>query len=66
MDDERVERGVERLAEIVLAMEFARTDGYARAYDVATARAESRRRLGLPIEPDQTDRSDLVRGGFKN
>jgi hypothetical protein len=25
--------------------------GYARAYDVATARAESRRRLGLPIEP---------------
>lgn len=30
----------------------AYADGYRRGYDVATARAESRRRDGLPIEPE--------------
>jgi hypothetical protein len=41
-------------------MTEAEARAYNRAYDIATSRAESRRRLGLPIERvERDDRSEI-------
>jgi hypothetical protein len=41
-------------------MTDAEIRAYTRAYDIATSRAESRRRLGLPIERAERINSDEI------